>query len=118
MVVQRKHRGSRSELQGCLYLMNQGYDVFRAVSAHGPVDLVAIRGSETLRIDVKTVLGRRRSPPAGGNISYLLVTPDGCELIRPLPPARRALPVRSNGRRPTGRYQLGTRQRLPHAARV
>src|SRR5262245_44601107 len=68
----------------------KGYDVFRAVSAHGPVDLVAIRGSETLRIDVKTVLGRRRSPPAGGNISYLLVTPDGCELIRPLPPARRA----------------------------
>jgi hypothetical protein len=49
------HQGAVSELRAAIWLLNQGYEVFRNVSAHGPMDLVAIKGQEILRLDVKTL---------------------------------------------------------------
>jgi hypothetical protein len=109
MGIKRKHRGSYSELKSILWLMENGFDCFRAVSVHGPVDIVAIRGDEILKIDTKTVIDRRRRPPPG-DICYLLVGQDTCELIRPLPPPRRALPVRD--RRPPRRDHRARARRL------
>lgn len=50
-----KHRGAKSELAAVLWLMDIGYEVFRNVSAHGAVDVVAIaRDGSMIKIDVKT----------------------------------------------------------------
>jgi hypothetical protein len=49
-----KHRGAQTELLACTYLLGEGYDVFRNISAHGLVDIIACRGTELLRIDVKS----------------------------------------------------------------
>jgi hypothetical protein len=87
--------------------MERQYDCFLAVSAHGPVDLVAIKGDEVLKMNVKTVLGKRKLPPPG-DVDFLLVHGDGsCELVKALSPARRALPLRD--RRP--RRQVSPRYR-------
>lgn len=51
--VQPKHVGSYGELKATLWLMDQGYDVFRNVSSMGLIDLVAIKDDEVLKIDVK-----------------------------------------------------------------
>ena len=53
--VPDKHRGGWGELIASAWLLAQGYEVFRNVSAMGPIDLVAIRDSKTLLIDVKLV---------------------------------------------------------------
>jgi hypothetical protein len=47
--------GALSELLACAWLLNKGYQVFRNVSPNGPYDLVAFKGPEELRIDVKTI---------------------------------------------------------------
>src|SRR5262245_4735089 len=49
-----RHLGARSELIACEWLLSQGYEVFRNVSATGPIDVVAIKGSEVLLLDVKS----------------------------------------------------------------
>ena len=51
--VPQKHRGGWAELVACAWLLELGYEVFRNVSAVGPIDMVAIKGKETLLIDVK-----------------------------------------------------------------
>lgn len=51
-------KGAVSELIAATWLLNQGYQVFRNVSAAGPFDLVALRPGETIYIDVKTVSPR------------------------------------------------------------
>jgi len=53
MAVKSKHRGAVGELKGILWLLDQGYEVFRNVSGAGPIDIVAIKDGETLRLDVK-----------------------------------------------------------------
>ena len=49
-----KHRTAQTELAACIYLLGEGYEVFRNVSAHGNADLVAVKGDKLLRIDVKS----------------------------------------------------------------
>lgn len=51
-----KHLGAMSELRACLWLTEQGYEVFRNVSGHGIADIVAWRiGAAPVPIDVKTL---------------------------------------------------------------
>ena len=54
--MDKKHRGCSSELIACNWLLEQGYDVFRNISAHGYADLVAINWEtgEKIWVDVKT----------------------------------------------------------------
>lgn len=49
-----KHRGAHSELAACVWLLEQGYEVFRNISQHGSTDIVAIKYDCVVRIDVKT----------------------------------------------------------------
>jgi predicted nucleic acid-binding Zn ribbon protein len=51
--VNARHKGSRAELAASVWLLDQGYEVFRNISFHGPVDLVAVKSGETLLLDVK-----------------------------------------------------------------
>ena len=49
-----KHRGAHSEISACVWLLEQGYEVFRNISQHGSTDIVAIKHDMIWRIDVKT----------------------------------------------------------------
>jgi hypothetical protein len=57
MELKRKHSGAANELAAMLWLLRQGYDVFRNVSQHGSIDLIAVRNGEFLKLDVKGVEG-------------------------------------------------------------
>ena len=54
MVCMPKHLGSRNELIATTWLLDQGYEVFRNVSRHGEINIIATRGTEFLLLDVKT----------------------------------------------------------------
>lgn len=47
--------GAYSELIACAWLLEQGYQVFRNVSPSGPYDIIAIKGPEELRVNVRTI---------------------------------------------------------------
>ena len=99
-----KHKGARSELLACAWLLAQGYDVFRNVSQHGRVDIVAIKSGVVTYLDVKTCTPRMKAdghgplghypqehtilPPGPG---MLLVFPDGTCRIK-LPPDGLTMP--------------------------
>ena len=52
--MNRSHGGMFAELTACAWLLQEGYEVFRNVSPHGPYDIIAIKGDEILRLDVKS----------------------------------------------------------------
>jgi hypothetical protein len=51
--IERKHLGGRNELLACVWLLNQGYEVFRNVSQHGETDLIATKDGHVYFFDVK-----------------------------------------------------------------
>lgn len=55
--MDKKHLGALAETIAVQHLLEQGYEVFRNVSQHGPADIVAWKPEtdETRYIDVKTV---------------------------------------------------------------
>lgn len=53
--MNRKHQGALAEIIATAWLLKEGYEVFRNVSSHGLIDIVAIRADEILRLDVKTI---------------------------------------------------------------
>ena len=62
-IMDKKHKGATSELIATVWLLKKGYEVFRNVSQHGAVDIIA-RDSETgkiIFIDV-TSLHKRKTP--------------------------------------------------------
>jgi hypothetical protein len=56
--MDKGRKGAHSELIACAWLLDQGYDVYRNVSPVGMVDIIAIKGDEHLKIDVKTAVLR------------------------------------------------------------
>lgn len=52
--INKKHKGSQSELIATVWLLGQGYEVFRNVSIHGIIDLVAVRNGVCHYFDVKS----------------------------------------------------------------
>ena len=89
--MDQKHLGARNELLACAWLLHEGYEVFRNVSPHGPIDLVARRDGEILFIDVKTAADDRARyyhfdlPESEfQDICRLYIFPDNkCLLVRP-----------------------------------
>lgn len=60
-----KHAGARNELAATVWLLENGYEVFRNVSHFGLIDLVAIKEDEVLRIDVKaTAISNKTGKPS------------------------------------------------------
>lgn len=53
--MDKKHKGAVCELTACAWLLEQGYEVFRNVSAFGHADIVAWKGDEILKLDVKSI---------------------------------------------------------------
>ena len=54
--MERKHQGALSELKAVCWLLEQGYEVFRNVSPHGSIDIIARhpKTEELMFVDVKT----------------------------------------------------------------
>ena len=52
--LDRKHIGAHSELIASSWLLKQGYEVFRNVSQHGVVDIIAMKDGKTMLLDVKS----------------------------------------------------------------
>jgi hypothetical protein len=48
------HTGAASELVVCVDLIRRGYDVFRAVSPQCSCDLIAMKGINVFRVEVRT----------------------------------------------------------------
>lgn len=61
-----KHKGAHSELLATAWLLQNGYDVFRNVSAHGLVDIVAIHieTRQWLVIDVRSTSRTNNKGPS------------------------------------------------------
>jgi hypothetical protein len=83
----QKHKGGRNELSACVWLLNEGYEVFRNVSQHGLVDVVAInREGKAFFFDIKSVLIAKSGHFSGGKLTEaqiemgviaLWILPDG-----------------------------------------
>ena len=87
--MDKKHRGALSQLQAEAWLLEQGYEVFRNVSIHGPIDIVAIKGDTILKLDVKTARSvspnsavRLKPEQEARGVKALLVWGDGSFEIR------------------------------------
>jgi hypothetical protein len=76
-----KHKGAYTELVAATWLLSQGYEVFRNVSPHGGIDIIAVCGDTIRFFDVKSWNGLRipqkvyDNPVA--NIEILAVRSDG-----------------------------------------
>lgn len=75
-----KHRGAHAEIMAVAWLLEQGYDVFRNVSQHGEVDLIATRGDEIRLFDVKRSYRGGCGKPG---IEYMSMQQDGSFRIMP-----------------------------------
>ena len=82
-----KHKGARSELLACAWLLAQGYEVFRNVSSCGLVDIIALKDGRATLFDVKTWSLPDHFPlrltPAQkhAGVKLIAVKPDGeCEI--------------------------------------
>jgi hypothetical protein len=80
-----KHKGSQSELVACAWLLQRGYEVFRNVSAHGPVDIIGLKDGVAYRFDVKTTDGTEPALTAEQqalDVRAIVVTDDGkCRIV-------------------------------------
>jgi hypothetical protein len=80
----RGNKGAYSEIVACAWLMKNGYEVFRAVSPHGPIDLIAIKGGVCEYFDVKSAakgFPARTLEQQQLGVKILRVRPDGsCEI--------------------------------------
>jgi hypothetical protein len=93
--MQTKHQGSLSELTACAWLLRQGYEVFRNVSTHGYVNVIAFdpKSRLTLMLDIKTRGKGQMTPPMATReqhrlgVKFLLVDRDTgvCDIVDPKP---------------------------------
>jgi hypothetical protein len=84
--MDRKHLGSYNEMIATLWLMERGYEVFRNVSAHGLIDLVALKDGVFTKFDVKMAYSQVQpvkltQAQMDAGVIGLKVYPDGsCEV--------------------------------------
>ena len=55
MITDPNRKGDINEYKATVWLLEQGYEVYKNVGCTGEVDLVAIKDGEISRIDVKSV---------------------------------------------------------------
>lgn len=51
----KSRKGALCELIACMWLLSEGYEVFRNVAPCGPADLVVFKNNEIIKIDVKSI---------------------------------------------------------------
>ncbi len=84
----KKDMGARSEHLAVVHLLDEGFSVFRAVGAHAPYDLIAVRGQTVLKVEVrsgtrwkgsdrKDGFSKKVNDPSNPPDIFLVVFPDG-----------------------------------------
>lgn len=93
MNIHKKHKGSLSEHIACIWLLKQGYEVFRNISQAGIADILAFKDDEIIKIDVKTAMVNQKSGTVycsgpsedqkkqGVRLLMVAITPNGEEVI-------------------------------------
>lgn len=83
-VISTGTKGAIGELSVCADLLSKGYAVFRAVSPHCPCDLVVIKGTQTLRIEVRRGIRSKgknylvpKKDDMGKQDAFAWITPEG-----------------------------------------
>jgi hypothetical protein len=85
----RKHFGCLNEMLACVWLLDNGYEVFRNVSAHGNVDVVAIDSEGRVRlIDIKSASSYTTRRKTDSAVEYLFVETDTGNVFFDTRPAR------------------------------
>jgi hypothetical protein len=85
-MIKPKHRGARNELAAICWLLEQGYDVYRNVSQHGIIDVIAIKDGETLFLDVKSAFALRASEEQiSNNVKWLVCAGNEFTIVNPEP---------------------------------
>lgn len=81
--------GALSELRACVWLIEEGWEVYRNVTAHGLGDIIAFRDGEMIHADVKTktsggyVSSGPRPEQIAAGVALIYVDSDGgCEIER------------------------------------
>ena len=89
MAVSLKHRGAYSEIRAIVYLLDEGYEVFRNISQHGDTDLIikdpdgnvrfidVTSGSYYTKKDGTINVQACKQDMVGGKVDILVVMPDG-----------------------------------------
>lgn len=87
--MQHRHKGARNEHAAILWLLEQGYEVFRNVSQHGPIDIVAVKDGETIFIDVKASHATKfTATPEQLQLKVKFLVPFGDEFLMVIPNER------------------------------
>jgi hypothetical protein len=73
-----KHRGAENELRAITWLLSTGHEVWRAVSQHGAIDLIAQpKDGEMLFLDVKSQSSLPSPEQRQRGVRFLIVGKDG-----------------------------------------
>jgi hypothetical protein len=72
-----KHIGAIGELKAVLWLLEQGYEVFRNVSPFGHVDVVALKDGQVTLIDVTQTHKRRHERQIADGVKVLTLMSNG-----------------------------------------
>lgn len=84
--------GTISELKACAWLLEQGYSVFRNVSHHGMIDIVALKADEILYLDVKTGHGKLSHAQYHLGVKMIIVAANGnCRIANDYKPHKTLL---------------------------
>lgn len=89
--MQKKHNGAHNELVATVWLLKEGYEVFRNVSPHGDVDIIGMKDGELTLFDVKKVYLKLDGTPSMSTlkasqlelgVKLLCVSPDDeCSVV-------------------------------------
>lgn len=69
--------GAINELRVCVYLMTLGWSCFRAYSPNSAADILASKGRNILRVQVKSSLNGQWTNLRAGNNDLLAIVTDG-----------------------------------------
>jgi xanthine/CO dehydrogenase XdhC/CoxF family maturation factor len=72
-----KHQGAHSELVAAAWLRDHGYEVFRNMSAFGPIDIVGIKNGVIELFDVKTGSGGQTLSAEAQDLGVKVLIVDG-----------------------------------------
>lgn len=62
--IEERMIGARNEMLATVWLLNQGYQVFRNVAAHGPIDIIGLKDGNFEYFDVKMAYAHKHKHAA------------------------------------------------------
>lgn len=77
-MIKRKHQGAHGELIACAWLLRQGYEVFRNISAHGIVDIIGMKDGIVELYDVKSGTNSLQVSQVNAGVKLLRVSGQDC----------------------------------------